>query len=82
MASPYKYHVTAKAVMEWANSELEHVGRIAACEDKNIQYSYALSTVNGTAHLKDALYELVNDSNPGQNTLRFLTMIVLFFICS
>jgi len=63
MASPYKYHVTAKAVMEWANSELEHVGRIVACEDKKIQYSYALSTVNGMAHLKDALYELVNDPN-------------------
>ena len=63
MASPYKYHATAKSVMEWANSELEHVGRIVACEDPNIQYSYALSTVNGMAHLKDALYELVNDSN-------------------
>ena len=63
MASPYKYHATAKTVMEWANSELEHVGRIVACEDPNIQYSYALSTVNGMAHLKDALYELVNDSN-------------------
>jgi hypothetical protein len=63
MASPYKYHATAKAVMEWANSELEHVGRIVACEDPNIQYSYALSTVNGMAHLKDALYELVNDPN-------------------
>ena len=48
--------------MEWANGELEHVGRIAACADPNIQYSYALSTVNGMAHLKDALFELV--SNP------------------
>jgi hypothetical protein len=63
MASPYKYHITAHAVMEWAKSELEHVGRIVACEDPNIQYSYALSTVNGMAHLKDALYELVNDPN-------------------
>lgn len=63
MASPYKYHITAHAVMEWAKSELEHVGRIVACEDPNIQYSYALSTVNGMAHLKDALFELVNDPN-------------------
>jgi hypothetical protein len=37
MASPYKYHATAKAVMEWANSELEHDARIVACEDKKIQ---------------------------------------------
>jgi len=62
MAAPYKYDITARAVMEWANGELEHVGRIAACADPNIQYSYALSTVNGMAHLKDALFELV--SNP------------------
>jgi hypothetical protein len=33
--------------MEWAKSELEHVGRIAAVEDPDIQYSYAQSTVNG-----------------------------------
>ena len=62
MAAPYKYDITARAVMEWANGELEHVGRIASCADPNIQYSYAQSTVNGMAHLKDALYELV--SNP------------------
>jgi len=61
MAAPYKYDITARAVMEWANGELEHVGRIAACADPNIQYSYALSTVNGMAHLKDALFELVNN---------------------
>jgi len=61
MAAPYKYEITVRSVMEWANSELEHVGRIAACKDKRIQYAYALSTVNGMAHLKDALFELVND---------------------
>lgn len=61
MAAPYKYDITARAVMEWANGELEHVGRIAGCADPNIQYSYALSTVNGMAHLKDALFELVNN---------------------
>jgi hypothetical protein len=62
MAAPYKYEITAKSAMMWANSELEHVGRIAAVKDKKIQYAYALSTLNGMAHLKDALYELVSDS--------------------
>jgi hypothetical protein len=59
MASPKKYHATAKGLMMWANSELEHVGRIAAVEDPDLQYSYAMSTLNGMAHLKDALYEFV-----------------------
>ena len=58
----HKYNATAKGVMEWANAELEHVGRIAGVEDKDIQYSYALSTVNGMAHLRNALFELVGDS--------------------
>ena len=57
----HRYDATAKGVMEWANSELEHVGRIASIKDKDIQYSYALSTVNGMAHLRNALFELVND---------------------
>ena len=59
--SPYKYEITAKSAMMWANSELEHVGRIVAVKDKHIQRSYAMSTLNGMAHLKDALFELVND---------------------
>jgi len=61
MAAPYKYDISVKSVMMWANSELEHVGRIVAVKDKHIQRSYAMSTLNGMAHLKDALYELVND---------------------
>jgi hypothetical protein len=61
MASPKEYHPTVRGVLEWANSELEHVGRIVSIEDPDLQYSYALSTVNGMAYLKDALYELVND---------------------
>jgi len=61
MAAPKKYEATMGSVLAWANSELQHVGRIASIKDKDIQYSYALSTVNGMAHLKDALYELVND---------------------
>ena len=50
-------------VLAWANSELEHVGRIAGVKDKDLQYSYALSTVNGMMHLRDALFELVNDKD-------------------
>jgi hypothetical protein len=61
MASPKKYHPTVKGIFEWANSELEHVGRIVSVEDPDLQYSYAMSTVNGMAYLKDAIYELVND---------------------
>jgi hypothetical protein len=49
--------------MGWARSELEHVGRIVSMSDSNLQYAYALSTVNGMAHLKDALFQMVNDSN-------------------
>jgi len=59
--SSKKYNVTAHSVMEWARGELEHVGRIAAVEDPDIQYSYAQSTVNGMLHLRDALFQLVND---------------------
>jgi hypothetical protein len=66
--APYKYNPTAKGLMMWANSELEHVGRIAAVEDPNIQYAYALSTLNGMAHLKDAIYEYVS-ANPDANDL-------------
>ncbi len=59
--APYKYNATAKGLLMWANSELEHVGRIIAVEDPNIQYAYALSTLNGMAHLKDALFEYISD---------------------
>ena len=50
-------------VLAWAAAELEHVGRIVAVEDKDIQYAYALSTVNGMMHLKKALFELAHDKN-------------------
>ena len=55
------YETTANGAMMWAKSELEHVGRIAGVKDKDLQYSYAMSTLYGMAHLKDALYELVTD---------------------
>lgn len=61
MGMERKYHATAKGVMKWAESELEHMGRIAAVEDPDLQYSYAQSTVNGMMHLRDALVELVED---------------------
>lgn len=57
----HRYNSTAYGVMEWAKSELEHVGRIASIEDKAIQYNYALSTIYGMAHLRNALFELVSD---------------------
>jgi len=57
------YKATSSGVMAWANSELEHVGRIASIEDPDIQYSYALSTVNGMLHLRQAIKELIDDGN-------------------
>ena len=56
-----RYNTTVQGVMEWAKSELEHVGRIVAVEDPDIQYSYAQSTVNGMMHLRDALFQMVKD---------------------
>jgi hypothetical protein len=61
--SSHHYDVTARGVMEWAKSELEHVGRIASVKDADLQYSYAMSTVYGMAHLKDALKQLVDDDD-------------------
>jgi len=55
--------MTAKGVMCWAKNELEHVGYLIGVKDPDIQYSYALSTVNSMLHLRDALFELVNDPN-------------------
>jgi hypothetical protein len=58
--SPKMYKTTINGVFGWAKGELEHVGRIAAVEDPDVQYSYALSTVNGMLHLRNAIYELTN----------------------
>jgi len=49
--------------MEWANAEMAHVGRIASIEDADIQYSYAISTVNGMLHLRQAIFELIKDDS-------------------
>jgi hypothetical protein len=53
--------------MNWVKSELEHVGRIIAMKDPHLQKSYAMSTVNGMAHLKDALFEAVQDPDNGKH---------------
>jgi hypothetical protein len=55
-----KYDSTVQGLMMWGEDELAHVGRIASIEDKDIRYSYAQSTVNGMAHLKDAIFQYVN----------------------
>lgn len=55
------YDTTFQGVMGWANSELEHIGRIVSLEDPDLAYSYAQSTLYGMAHLKDALFQMVND---------------------
>jgi hypothetical protein len=56
------YDTTVQGVMKWANSELEHIGRIVSLEDPDIAYSYAQSTLYSMAHLKDALFQMVNDN--------------------
>ena len=61
MATAHRYEMTVKDAMGWAASELHNVGRIAAVKDADLRYSYALSTVNGMAHLRDALLELASD---------------------
>lgn len=60
---PKPYKSTAKGLFQWANSELEHVGRIASIENPDLQYAYAMSTLNGMAHLKDAIYEYISTEN-------------------
>lgn len=59
----HKYGATVRGVNEWANAELEHVGRIASVEDVDIQYAYAISTVNGMLHLRQAIFELIKDDS-------------------
>ena len=61
--SAKEYKMTVKGVMHWAQNELEHVGYLVGVKDPDIQYAYAQSVVNGMLHLRDALFELVNDPN-------------------
>ncbi len=59
--SPKSYHMTMKGVMKWAAHEIKSVGWIVGVKDPDIQYAYAQSTVNGMLHLRDALFEMIND---------------------
>jgi len=59
--STHRYDTTLFGVMEWAKSELDHVGRIVSMKDKALQYAYAIAIVSGMAHLRDALFQMVND---------------------
>ena len=53
------YQITRMGVMEWAKSELEHIGRIASVKNPDLQYSYAQHTVSGMLHLRDAIKQLI-----------------------
>ena len=57
----HRFNTTVHSVMEWANSELAHVGRIVAVEDPDLQYAYAQSTLNGMLYLRNALKQMVED---------------------
>ena len=61
--SSKKYNMTVHGVMKWADHELKHVGYLVTVKDPDIQYAYAQSVVNGMLHLRDALFEMVNDPN-------------------
>ena len=56
---PPSYQITRMGVAEWAKSELEHIGRIAAVKNPDLQYSYAQHTVSGMLHLRDAIKQLI-----------------------
>ena len=58
--------MTVHGVMNWADHELKHVGYLVTVKDPDIQYSYAQSVVNGMLHLRDALFEMVNDPKYAQ----------------
>ena len=61
MQKQHKYRLTSTSAMKWAKHELDHMGRIASVEDPDIQYSYAMSTLYGMLHLRNALRELASD---------------------
>lgn len=58
MNSQKKYKISLQSALEWAKHELDAVGRIASIEDTDIQYTYAMCTVNGMLHLRKALMDL------------------------
>jgi hypothetical protein len=56
-----KYKITCMSAMKWATHELNAVGRIASIKDVDIQYTYAMCTVNSMLHLRKALMDLSED---------------------
>jgi len=59
--SSKEYKMTMEGAMKWAQHEIKSVGYLIGVKDKDIQYAWAQSIVNGMLHLRDALLELVND---------------------
>ena len=72
MNSERKYKITAESAMEWAKHELDSVGRIAAVQDVDIQYTYAMCTVNSMLHLRKALMDVSENPNYSQERARLL----------
>jgi hypothetical protein len=68
----HKYHASCEDIQMWKRQELSHVGRIAAMKDKDLQYSYALSTVNGMVHLRDAIFERVEETKEKDHKMKLL----------
>ena len=62
MEDKKRYKITSSSAMHWAKHELNAIGRIISIQDPDIQYSYAMSTLYGMLHLRNALNELINDS--------------------
>lgn len=65
------YNATSRGLFEWAKSELQHIGRIAAIKDNKVQYAYALSTVNGMLYLRDAIREYIKDESNSSKKKEF-----------
>jgi len=68
----HKYEISCEGIQMWKQHELAHVGRIASMKDKDLQYSYALSTVNGMVHLRDAIYERVLETKDKEHKTKLL----------
>jgi hypothetical protein len=72
--SSKKYNMTMQGAMKWAQHEIKSVGYLIGVKDKDIQYAWAQSIVNGMLHLRDALLELVNDPEYSHNKEELLRM--------
>jgi len=72
MNSEKKYTISVHSAMEWARHELDAVGRIAAVKDTDIQYTYAMCTVNSMLHLRKALLDISENPNYSQDRASLL----------